>query len=481
MRSDTFEPLVRMRILDTASIRKIHEATFQVLEETGLEIPTQEGRDILLAGGCRVSRGNVVTFPAKRVEAALRTAPSVVVLYDRLGGERCVLEGWKTSYGTGSDCPFILDSETGERRPCTYEDVALGARLCDSLENFDFVMPMGIVSDRPTHTADVHAVEASMKNTVKPIVFTAHTGDTFRSSVDLAAAVAGGLEQLQKKPTVCLYAEPISPLRIMPEATDKLILAARLKIPVIFTPCPLMGATAPGTRAGILVQSNAECLGGLVLHQLVNPGAPIVFGGVLNSLDMSTTIDPYGSPELRLLCAAMTDLAHHYRLPMFGTAGCSDAKAVDDQAGSEVGTSILMATLTGQNLIHDIGYLDSALVTSFELCLFSDEAIAQAKYIASGIEVNPDTLATGVIQATARGGDYLAAEHTVEHLRREFYFPKVADRSQYDTWEREGKRTMDRVLNERVEEIIRTHRAEPIPGTALKAMDEVMRRVDREV
>jgi len=361
-----------LQILGKDAISQIHNATLEVLERTGIAINTEEGRKILLDAGCKPSDGdNGIRIPPRVVENAIKSAPSSVVLNNRLGEESCFLEGWVTSFGTGSDCPFILDRETGEKRNCTYEDVAAGALICDYLENFDFVMPVGIISDRSLKVSDVYEVEATMKNTVKPVVFTAHNKRTFQASIDIAAAVAGGIKKLQEKPCICLYAEPTSPLKHMPEATDKLIHAARMWIPVIFTPCPLMGATAPATAAGLLVQANAECLSGLVIHQLVNPGAPFIFGGVMNVLDMKTTIAPYGSPELHQMCAALTDIAHHYQIPMFGTCGCSDAKRVDAQAGLEVGFSTLMSILNGQNLIHDIGFLESALITSYEISLVS--------------------------------------------------------------------------------------------------------------
>jgi len=261
----------------------------------------------------------------------------------------------------------------------------------------------------------------------------------------------------------------------MPQATDKLIHAARMRIPVIFTPCPLMGATAPATGAGILVQASAEALSGLVLHQLVQPGAPFIFGGVLNALDMSTTIDPYGSPELHKLCAAFTDIAHYYKLPMFGTCGCSDAKRVDAQAGMEVGFSVLTATLNGQNLIHDIGFLDSALITSYEMYILSDEAIGMAKYIAGGVSVNPGTLAVDVIDSVGQKGNYLTQEHTLEHFRKEFYFPKVLDRANYSGWERNGRKSMDLSLKEKAGEILAAHKAEPVAGRESVEMDEILR------
>ena len=399
MTKKLFEPSVRVQILNEDSIEKIHNAALEVLERTGVAINTEEGRKVFLDAGCKLKGDKVITIPPELVEESIKSAPSSVTLYDRLDQPSCVLEGWKTSYGTGSDCPFILDRETSEKRQCTYADVADGALVCDALENFDFVMPVGIISDRPVNAADVYQVRATMANTSKPVVFTAHNKETFQASINIAAAVSGGTKQLQDKPIICLYAEPTSPLKHMPEATDKLIHAARTRIPVIFTPCPLGGATAPATGAGLLAQATAESLSGLVLHQLAGPGSPFIFGGVLYMLDMSTMISPYGSPELHQLCAAFTDMAHHYQLPMFGTCGCSDAKRVDAQAGMEVGFSTLMATLNGQNLIHDIGFLESALITSYEMYILTDEAIGMAKHIARGVTVNKDNLAVDRIDS----------------------------------------------------------------------------------
>lgn len=473
-----FVPKVRVRVLDESDIRQIHAATLEVLERTGVSITAEEGRDILLRAGAKEGEKTAIRIPPKLVERALESAPSSVVLSNRLGEECCFLEGYTTSFGTGSDCPFILDHETGKRRPCTYDDVGAGALVCDSLEEIDFVMPVGIISDRPTGVADAYAVEATMLNTVKPVVFTAHNKNTFQASIELAAAVAGGMEKLQENPFICLYAEPTSPLRHMPEATEKLIHAARTKIPVVFTPCPIMGASAPATGAGALVQGNAETLSGLVIHQLVQPGAPFIYGGVMLHLDMSTTIAPYGAPEMHKHCAALTDIAHHYQLPMFGTCGCSDAKRVDAQAGLEVGFSTLMATLNGQNLIHDVGFLESALITSFEMYLLTAEAIGMAKHIAGGVAVSQDTLAVDVIASVGQFGDFLTHQHTLDFFRKEFYFPKLLDRTNYSGWLRLGGKTIDVRLKEKVDDILAAHEPVPVDPRARKQMTKILEQAE---
>ena len=467
------------RILDERGILQIHNAALEVLEQTGITIKTNEGRQLLRNAGCRIEGENIVKIPSTVVEKALKTAPSSVILYDRLGQPRCFLEGWRNSYGTGSDTPFIRDRNTGERRLCTYDDVAQGALVVDALENFDFVMPVGIASDRPSDVADIHAAAATMKNTVKPIVFTAHNKQSLQATIDLAVVSVGGLEKLQEKPTVCLYDEPISPLSHSPEATDKLICAARMRIPTVFTPCPAMGATAPATHAGLLVQAVAECLSGVVVHQLACPGSPIIFGGVMTLLDMNTTIYPYGAPEFHLLTAALTDISHHYQLPMFGTSGCSDSKCVDAQCGLEVGFSILNATLSGQNLIHDNGYLESGLLTSFESYLLCDEAIGMAKHITAGVRIERETLAVDIIDEIGHAGNFLAHEHTLNHFKQEFYFPKVLDRNNHARWQEQGSKTLDIVLKERVDDILATHKPEPMASSILKRIDGLLSNLPR--
>ena len=475
MAGTPFETSSRVQILNQSSIEQIHKAALEVLEQTGVKIITEDARKILLDGGCTPKDENTISIPAKVIEKALETAPSSVTLYDRLGEPRCVLEGWKNSFGTGSDCPFIRDIQSGERRPCTYDDVGKGALICDSLENFDFVMPIGIISDKPSDVADVYQVEVTMKNTVKPVVLTAQNNTSFQAMIDLAAAVAGGLEQFQQKPTICLYNEPTTPLKQMPEATDKLILAAANRVPVIFTPAPIGGASAPVTGAGVLVMGTAECLAGLVLHQLVCPGAPIIFGGVMFMMDMGTTVATYGSAERNQLCAALTDMAHYYKLPMFGTAGCSDSKVTDVQAGMEMGLSILLSMLNGQNLIHDVGYLESGLVTSYEMFILADDTIRMAKHIAGGVAVNKQTLAVDIIDEVAKeSGDFLTHEHTLKFFRQESCFTRIIDHNNFAGWQQQGSVSLDVRLKEKANEIIATHQPKPISAEAAQQMDQIL-------
>lgn len=466
-------------VLSQDEIQQIHEATIKVLEETGVKVLEAEAQQLLKKVGCRVE-GDIAYVPRKVVDDALKTAPKSVQVYSRDGSPGIALEMGKSWFGTGSDCPNIMDSRTGERRPSNKKDVEEVALLCDALNNIEFVMSLCIVLDVPPRHSDVHQFEAMIRNTVKPIVFTAHDKRGMEHIIRVAEA-AMGAEKFRDHPSICLYAEPISPLEHVPVAMEKMLLAAERRIPVVYTPCPMAGATAPVTMAGTLVTGNAEVLSGLVIHQAKNPGAPFIAGGVMTILDMGTANISYGAPELHLLCTAYTQIAHHYGLPMFGTAGCTDSKVLDQQAAVEATTSALVQALVGANLIHDVGFLEYALTGSLEMVALTDEVVGMVRRIIRGIEVTPETLAVDVIHKVGPGGHYLNEDHTFEHFREQTWFPTVMDRNNRERWEAEGSKTLGEKLNEKVLHILATHKPAPLSESASREIDAIVQSYEKEV
>jgi trimethylamine--corrinoid protein Co-methyltransferase len=332
------------------------------------------------------------------------------------------------------------------------------------------------MSDVPTVTYYRHQFVAMLRNCTKPIVFTSADNVCLADIIEIAAANSGGLEELQKNPTLCLYAEPSSPLNHSKTAIEKLLLVAEKKIPVVYTPCPIAGATAPMTLAGALVIAVADSLSGLVAAQFHAPGAPFIMGGVLSTMDMASTIYTYGSPEFSLLEAALTDLSHFYKLPMFSTAGCSDSKIFDEQAAAEAMMSIFSAALSGANLVHDVGYLENGLIGSYEMLVASDEFIAMAKHYVKGVEVSPETLAVDVIEKVGPGGNFVAEKHTQKHFREVEWFPKLMDRQNLSDWDLNGSKPMRQRVNERVKEILSTHSVTPLKDEVEKVIEKIFKK-----
>jgi len=295
----------------------------------------------------------------------------------------------------------------------------------------------------------------------------------------MACEVVGGEDEFARTPLFVVYNEPVSPLSHSAEAVEKLLYAADKGIPAMYTPGTTCGATAPATLAGGMVQGLAEYLVGLVLAQLKRRGAPLIMGGVTTVMDMATSAFSYGAPDLVLISAAMTDVAKWLGLPMFSTAGCSDAKVLDQQAAIESAMSVTIAALSGANLIHDVGYLESGRLGSFDMLVMSDEVISMAKHILGGIAVTPETLSVDVIEKVGPGGHYLAQEHTRKHFRSEMWFPTLMDRQMRRAWQATGSKTMAERVRAKVRSILEQHTPMPIPAQVEARLEAIVAEADK--
>ncbi len=462
---------VQLRVLSKDEINEIHLATLKILEDTGVKIFEPEAVELLRKAGSFIKDDNIVKIPSFLVEMAIQRAPEKITLYDREGEPAVFLENHKVYFGAGSDCPFVLDPFTKKRRPTLKKDIANAALICDYLPNIDFVMSLGVASDVPSREVFLYEFDAMASNTKKPIVFTAQNKSDLAKIIDMAEIIAGGAEELSKNPFILHYAEPNSPLMHSQEAMEKLLLVAERNIPVVYSPGLMAGATGPVTLAGSLAIANAETLSGLVVHQLKHEGAPFVYGGFVTIIDMSTSIFSHGAPEFHLMSAALADMAHYYKLPCWGSAGLTDSKIFDQQATIEATSSIMMALLSGANLVHDCGYVESGLTSCYEMIVAVDEIIGMAKRIVRGIEVNKETLALSVIKKVGPGGDFLTNEHTLRNFKQELWFPNYLDRNKYAQWMSSGKRTLGQKLNEKVKNILNGYTPEPF-SIEIKAMVE---------
>lgn len=463
----------RLRTLSQSQIADIHQATLRVLEETGVWIDHEEARRMLAEAGCRIE-GSIVKMPPKLVEWAIATAPDSIKLSGRDGGAAMDLGGDRQHFGNGPTCPHFLDPETEQRRPFTLEDGRRGSILVDALPNLDYIMSFAQISDVPADVADRYEFEFMLSNCRKPIVFLARSKEGTADILEMAAAVRGGREQLAENPFVICYPEPISPLRHPDDAVDKLLLAAEWGVPIVCTPCPMAGATAPATLAGLLVVANAETLSACVMAQLKRPGVGFINGGVITIMDMSTALITYGAPEMDLVLCGFADLAHHYRIPIFGTAGCCDSKIVDQQAAIESSVSIYTSMLSGANLIHDVGYCESAISFSLNQMVLGDEVIGMARRFERGIDVDATTLALDVIGRVGPGGQYLTDDHTLEHWRDDYWSPSLMDRRNLDAWAKAGSKTMGDRIKDKIRHITSTHTVEPLPPDVRAKIDSIM-------
>lgn len=466
---------VGLRHLDPAQVERLHRASLDILATTGVTVAHRGAIEMLEAAGARVE-GQRVRMSADMVAAAIAAAPEVVEVFDRSGAVAMRLAPYGCYFGTGSDLPATIDPETGAHRRSAKADVVRAARLCDALPNIDFCMSMGIASDASAVTSYVHQFDALIRNTTKPLVFTANDAADMRDIADLAAQVVGDADELKARPRHILYNEPISPLYHSRDGVDKLLFAAANRVPVIYIASPMMGASAPATMAGCIAQASAESLSGLVIHQLVQRGAPFIYGADATIMDMREMIFSYGSPELQLMDAAFADLARHYGLPLFCIAGATDSKVLDAQAGAEMAFSLLVSALNGCNLIHDVGYLESGLCSSNESIVLADELIGYVRRFLAAYQITDVTLALDVIRDVGPSGHFLQQPHTLDHYKDDVWRPELFNRQSYEGWSKAGGRPIADALRQRAKDILEKHEAPSLSARQTAAMDAVLAR-----
>lgn len=470
-----------LEVLSEDQVKRILGAAKEVLERTGVVYHDDEAIETMKKAGCFVD-GNRVRIPTRLVEWALRTVPTKVTLSNSRTGKRVMeLTGTNAYFGTGSDTPFFIDPYTQDRVPASKKSVGLAAKTIDALENMDFVMSLGIVQDVPQLVYDRHQFQAMVNNTSKPIVITANDVEGYADIIEMCEIIAGGEEELRRHPFMTLYAEPISPLQHAEDAAQKLILAGKKQLPVVYTPCIMAGGTVPATLAGAMTNGLAESLSGLVLNQLTNEGNPFIMGGVFTIMDMNTTIFAYGAPEFDLMMAALADVSKYLDIPMFGTAGCTDSKLVDEQACIEDALSILMTAQSGANLNHDVGYIEHGNASSLENLVINNDLIGYARRIVQGIEVNDDTLAVDLIDKVGPGGHFLGEEHTMKYFKKETYYPDLFKRQFYENWVDEGKKTLFDRANEKVIDILENYKPEPLPKDVQKKLQDIVDRAENKL
>jgi trimethylamine--corrinoid protein Co-methyltransferase len=475
---ETLHPQVRM--LSDEQIQAIHNTSLDILSQTGIVMKNEQARDLLLDAGAwesKDSSGQIrVKIPESLLSGAIGSAPSRIPMHSRLGELTMPLEEGKVFFGPGSDCPFTIDVETGERRQPTYADVQNIAQLCDGLQGMDFVMSMGTPSDVPTLDHYLHSFVAMIRGSIKPNVYTALDRADMEDIYRIACAVAGGETELQEKPFLMLYAEPISPLLFNEESVDKLLFCAEKGIPVTYPPSPNTGGGGPITMAGALALGNAESLVGLLLTQLVRPGTPFLYGMNIAALDMKSAIVSYGAPEWAATMPAWTDLGRYYGLPVWGVAGATDSKVVDAQAGIEATASVMMAFLSRCNLNHDVGYIEYGSTSSMEMLVIADEIIRDVRFIMGGVEVSERTLAREVIHRAKPGAGFLADDHTLDNWKWAQWRPDMIDRMRYDRWVKKGRMDMTARANARARKILAEHQVPPLPEAAEEVISEILKR-----
>ena len=470
---------ISFRLLADEQRKRVHEATLRVLGDTGVVMEHPKAQEILSGAGCSVGEDGRVRFPSVVVDNAIRQAPENISVYSRVGEPRMVLGGRRVHYGTVTSLPFIADLD-GKRRDYTINDCREMTLIMDCLDTMEFATATGDSADVPPAVSDVHEQSCIFEHSPKPVLITTHDENGLKAIMDICSVYKGGMDAFKKEPFVIYCVCPISPLKYPKSALGKMMLAVENGFPFIAVPAPGADATSPVSVAGTLVSGNAEILSALVLAQVLKLGAPFLFGGFFTSMDMSRMIMTHGSPEFNLLNAAQAEMAQHYGIPSFSSAGCTDAHEIDEQAGFEIGFNTLVTALCGANLVHATSVIGSGTAVCKELLILGDEYIRFTRRFCRGIETDDQRLAVEDIAAVGPSGSFMDSELTVSLFRKDLWSPKLFTRDYFEKWVKEGKPSIKDRLRRECERILREHTPIPVDEDMLKEIRRIIEASDKE-
>lgn len=456
----------QLNLATEAQVHEVKQAAFLILERTGVKLSHPEALKLVKQAGAIVKDDRVFT-PRHLIEDALAKAPKGFAVYDRLGKPAMDLSGRKSYYGTSTASPTQEEIGSGQIKPSTLEGIAKGARLADALGNIDFVMPFGTAQDAPLESAELYEIEQVLQNTSKPVLFCGYSGRGVALALEMAAAAVGGREELARRPFIIPYPEPITPLHYPFEVVERIFVCADFGVPQLTSGAQMPGMTSPMTMAGSLALANAECFFSIFLAQLRRPGSPCFICSSVSTSNLRNGLGHISCPEQSLTLSFQAAIGRSLGLPTWGLAGATDSKTVDAQAGLEAGMELFIQSLAGVSLIHDCGYLDMGMTCSYAMMVMDNEIISWVRRYLSGLEISAETLAEEIIHKVGPGGNFLANKHTVKHMRSESWQASLLAKNAYQTWEAEGRKTLETRAHERAAELVATHQPAALPENIL--------------
>jgi trimethylamine--corrinoid protein Co-methyltransferase len=471
-----------LELLSRDDLEAIHKYSLNILEEIGVKIYSDKALEILEKSAAYVDRDKqVAKFPSYLVEEALRKCPKSVKLCARNPKLDVILDGrhiYGTTDGAGTS---TIDLETGERRLPTKEDVAKTAIVADSLDYINSYYTCVTPMEVPKSIHILHEYDAAVNNTEKHFISGATDQPEAASHlIKMAAAVVGDAEELRKRPIISSVACMASPLIVPLEAIEPSLEFGKYGLPVEVMTMPIAGANGPITVAGSVLIGNAQFLAGNTIIQMANPGAPIMYSSYPLSMDMKTGAFSVAFPEATLITVGHIQMAKYYGLPAYGGGTISSAKVPDEHAAYEKATNALFCTLAGSDVCGTIGLIENYSVLSYEQMLIDYEMYTMILKMLEGISVDDSTLALDVIRKVGQEGHFLAEKHTLLHSR-EVWVPMLTDARPYPTWKEAGAKSVVEKAREKVKEILKTHRPEPLDTNVREKLTEIIKSAEKSM
>ncbi len=472
---------MKISLLTDLELRKLHDASIHILETIGVHVPHPEMLNLFAEAGAVVdSDSQRVRIPETLVTRCLEIAGKSFTIYGRDRSKKAEFGLGKRNYNSSAGQALWVNDDL-TRRYTTLDDVAVASRLADGLPSINIVGSMSDPHELPVEWRCVAVAAEQIKNTTKPITFWFHDRASAKFLMELFAIVAGSEDEAARYPLAYPFLEPISPLRFPQRGVDLLFETCRLNLPVPIGPMAQVGVSAVGTLAGTMAQQNAEILAGLCIVELIHPGTPVCYGGIPHAFDMQTTQVIFSGPEQALMAVGLTELGKSYGLPIYINVGLTDSKLPDAQAGLEAGITLACGAMAGADIFGHFGICGADQGASLALLVLQHEIIRYVERLLRGIEISDENLGLEVIEEGIAAGSFLGLEHTVQHFRKELWFPQLLDRRYWEGWATGGREDMHARCRALKDRILQQHKPQPLDEHQRKAVDGVVEAAKRHL
>jgi trimethylamine--corrinoid protein Co-methyltransferase len=471
-------PKLSLEILTPEEVQRLHTATLDIIETTGIRFPSKRALDIWEAHGAKVDRNtSIVKVSSQIIEDALKLAPPSYNLAARNPEQDLPLDGNHVFLGTDGCGVEVLDIHTGERRMSIWQDVADIAKVGDALEELAFHWVAVSAQDMPAKTRGLHELRAIWENSTKHAqTESIYTEREARAAVEMATVIAGSKEELRKRPVLSIMQCTAPPLGQDGGSVDAALIGAEAGLPVGFMTMAACLTTGPATLAGNLVVGNAEVISATALIELAYPGAPVFYAAAQTASDLRSGAYTGGGPEDFLFGAAQNKLSDYYNIPLSMGSFATGAKEPNWQAGVDNSLSTFMASVVMSDMLLGVGLLHGSRIWSYAQMLMDCEIFSIIHKMMQGIVVDDETLALDVIRNVGPGGNFLSQKHTLKHMR-EIFIPKFMDRRPYNEWEQKHDDGRDWAL-EKAREILKTHQPQPLDVDVSNELKRIIRSVE---
>ncbi|MBG7609568.1 MAG: trimethylamine methyltransferase family protein [Anaerolineae bacterium] len=478
--ANVIEPIktpYKLNFLDDKQLDNLQEATLNILENSGVQFPSEKALTIFAEHGAQVDLDTqIVKIPRDVVLRAMSSVPRYFTLGARNPEfDLHLQEG--VSYFTNDGCGHnVIDFKTGERRASKKTDVGMMARVNDYLSSMAFSWTMVSAQDCGL-TSPLHEMDVTWRNNSKHYQSVTMMGEEIcRYGVEMATVLRGSLKEVRQRPPISLIVCTIAPLVQDKEAIEGALILAECGIPIVVMSMPTMGTTSPATYAGALALGDAEIISATVLMQLAHPGAP-VFHSMLHAWADPRTAAYIGYPLDARARYAPVEMAHHWGMPALGGAFGTESPELNSwQSAAEVATDPLLVGLAGAEIVTGLGLRDTYTLLYPEAIILDDHIYHQARYNLLNMDVNPETLAVEIINKVGPGGHFLSQKHTRKHMRTSMI------RGVTHQLDSQGKyRNPVTYAREKIAWILENHHPEPPPANVQKELNLILASADKEL